>query len=261
MHAAKMRAAVPVPQARTRGWEGNRKVRARAGAAQAGTGSERRPGANKGFVEEMRFVAMRLHTKEQAPKEGQKEARKDEEKPVAQWTPTRQGYLNFLAESKKVYDCMETIMDDAPVAEYAKFKNTGLERGSALAEDIEWFRNTYDMVPSSIEASPGDEYVSLLESLSKKDPPAFICHYYNVYFAHTAGGLMIGRKMSESLLDGTTLKFYQWDGDVKEELLPRVRDTLNEVAEGWTREQKDRCLEETQKSFQYSGSLLRLIAT
>ena len=27
-----------------------------------------------GFVEEMRFVAMRLHTKDQAPKEGQKPA-------------------------------------------------------------------------------------------------------------------------------------------------------------------------------------------
>jgi len=261
MHAAAMQTAVPVAQARRQGGERRRKVQARAGAAQAGTGSERRPGANKGFVEEMRFVAMRLHTREQAPKEGQKEARKDEEKPVAQWTPTRQGYLNFLAESKKVYDCMESIMETAPVADYAKFRNTGLERGTALAEDIDWFRTTYDMIPSSNEASPGDEYVGLLEDLSREDPPAFICHYYNVYFAHTAGGLMIGRKMSESLLDGAALKFYQWDGDVKEELLPRVRDTLNEVAEGWTREQKDRCLEETQKSFQYSGSLLRLIAT
>jgi hypothetical protein len=31
-------------------------------------GGARRPGENKGFVEEMRFVAMKLHTREQAPK-------------------------------------------------------------------------------------------------------------------------------------------------------------------------------------------------
>jgi hypothetical protein len=30
-----------------------------------------RPGEKKGFVEEMRFVAMKLHTREQAPKEGE----------------------------------------------------------------------------------------------------------------------------------------------------------------------------------------------
>jgi hypothetical protein len=33
-----------------------------------------------------------------------------------------------------------------------------------------------------------------------------------------------------------------------------------EAAEGWSREEKDRCLEETGKSFQLSGQLLRLIA-
>lgn len=29
------------------------------------------------------------------------------------------------------------------------------------------------------------------------NPPAFICHYYNHYFAHTAGGRMIGAKVSQ----------------------------------------------------------------
>ena len=47
-----------------------------------------------------------------------------------------------------------------------------------------------------------------------------MCHYYNHYFAHTAGGRMIGRKMAANLLDGTTLKFYQWEsGDVKVRVL------------------------------------------
>ena len=45
---------------------------------------DRRPGEKKGFVEEMRFVAMRMHTREQAPKEGKAEPAK-EAKPMAQW--------------------------------------------------------------------------------------------------------------------------------------------------------------------------------
>ena len=39
--------------------------------------------------------------------------------------------------------------------------------------------------------------------------PKFICHYYNYYFAHLAGGRMIGKQMSKLLLDGETLEFYK----------------------------------------------------
>ena len=99
---------------------------------------------------------------------------------------------------------------------------------------------------------------------------------------------MIGKRMSAELLDGKTLKFYEWEGDVKEHLARwgaaracsaavscaqsppltynmgrgarRVRERINEGAEGWTREEKDKCLEETELSFKYSGALLREIA-
>ena len=50
------------------------------------------------------------------------------------------------------------------------------------------------------------------------------------------------------ILDGRELEFYKYDGDYKP-LLEKVRETLNEVAAGWTREQKDHCLEETEESF------------
>ena len=40
-----------------------------------------------GFVEEMRFVAMKLHTKDQAPKEGGKEASKHPMREVILWLP------------------------------------------------------------------------------------------------------------------------------------------------------------------------------
>ena len=50
----------------------------------------------------------------------------------------------------------------------------------------------------------------------------------------------------------------QYEGDFKQKL-DAVRAQLNAVAEGWTREDKDRCLQETEKSFAYSGGLLRTI--
>lgn len=80
---------------------------------------KRYPGESKGFVEEMRFVAMKLHTKEQA-KEGEKETKSPEERPVAKWEPTVDGYLRFLVDSKLVYDTLEGIIDEAtfPTCEF-----------------------------------------------------------------------------------------------------------------------------------------------
>lgn len=81
---------------------------------------KRYPGEAKGFVEEMRFVAMKLHTKEQA-KEGEKEVKEPEERPVAKWEPTVDGYLRFLVDSKLVYDTLEGIIEKAafPSCEYS----------------------------------------------------------------------------------------------------------------------------------------------
>lgn len=216
-----------------------------------------RPGEKKGFIEEMRFVAMRLHTKDQAPKEGQKEAPKT---PFSAWQPTLQGYLGFLVESKVLYDALEQIMADAALPEYKQFQNTGLERAGPLAADIEWMCKEHGLTPPEVaEDGPGNTYAKLVRELAKSDPPAFICHYYNVYFAHTAGGRMIGSKVSGMLLGGHELQFYQYQGDIKE-LLQGVRDSIDGLAETWTREQKDHCLQETEASFKYSGQLLQLIA-
>jgi len=203
---------------------------------------------------------MRLHTPRQAPGQGKKAEKAPEEKPVAAWKPTREGYLRFLVQSKAVYDTLEGIMASGVRPEYGVFTKTGLERGPALAEDVQWMAEAYGMaVPAVEEGSSGDTYSKYLQDISKSNPQAFICHWYNQYFAHTAGGIMIGKRMSAELLDGKTLKFYEWEGDVKEHLA-RVRERINEGAEGWTREEKDKCLEETELSFKYSGALLREIA-
>jgi len=68
---------------------------------------------------------------------------------------------------------------------------------------------------SATQDGPGMTYARMVADLAATDPPTFICHYYNFYFAHTAGGRMIGKKMSEMLLDSVTLRFYQWEGDVQ----------------------------------------------
>jgi len=221
-------------------------------ATAAATAKKRYPGEAKGFVEEMRFVAMKLHTKDQA-REGEKEA---EGPPVAKWEPTVDGYLRFLVDSKFVYDTLEAIVERAAFPEYAEFRNTGLERSESLAKDLEWFKEEGYTIPEP--SSPGVTYANYLQELSEKDPQSFICHFYNIYFAHSAGGRMIGKKVAEMILNKKELEFYKWNGDLSQ-LLQNVRDKLNRVAESWTREEKNHCLEETEKSFKFSGDILRLI--
>ncbi|KAJ4708267.1 Heme oxygenase 1 [Melia azedarach] len=205
---------------------------------------KRYPGEAKGFVEEMRFVAMKLHTKEQA-KEGEKEVKEPEERPVAKWEPTVDGYLRFLVDSKLVYDTLEGIIEKAAFPSYAEFRHTGLERSEKLAKDLEWFKEQGYAIPPP--SSPGITYSEYLMDLSEKDPQAFICHFYNIYFAHSAGGRMIGKKVAEKILHKKDLEFYKWDGDLSQ-LLQNVRDKLNKVAESWTREEKNHCLEEKLKN-------------
>ncbi|KAL5225748.1 hypothetical protein ABZP36_012387 [Zizania latifolia] len=236
-------------------WRGRgrgRMVSAAAAAAEiapAVSGEDGKP-----FVEEMRAVAMRLHTKEQA-NEGEKEP---EAPPVSRWEPSVEGYLRFLVDSKLVFQTLKAIVDRAAVPWYAEFRNTGLERSEQLKKDLEWFRLQGHIIPEP--SAPGTTYASYLEELAEKDPQAFICHFYNVYFAHTAGGRMIGKKVSEKILNKKELEFYIWEGNLSQ-LLQNVRNKLNQVASSWSRGEKDHCLEETEKSFKYSGDLLRHIFT
>eukprot|EP00877_Chromochloris_zofingiensis_P007725 jgi/Chrzof1/3205/Cz12g15230.t1_HO[v5.2] len=209
----------------------------------------------QGFVGEMRKVAMKLHTRDQAPKEGGKEASKT---PMSAWQPTREGYAQFLAESQAVYNAFEDIIQKAAYTEYAQFQNTGLERSAALQQDLHWFKDTYNITPTLQQDGPGMTYVQHIQRLAQEDPQAFICHYYNFYFAHTAGGRMIGSKVAGMILDGQQLKFYQWDGDVST-LLDNVRNKINVLAESWTPEQKTHCLRETEDTFKWSGGLLKCI--
>lgn len=86
----------------------NTTVKATAAETAAPSPAKKRfPGEAKGFVEEMRFVAMKLHTRDQA-REGEKEA---EGPPVAKWDPSIDGYLRFLVDSKLVFETLEGIVE------------------------------------------------------------------------------------------------------------------------------------------------------
>ena len=107
----------------------------------------------------------------------------------------------------------------------------------------------------------GKDYADFLNNLAKESPPRFLCHFYNAYFATSKGGKMIGRKVSEMILDGKELEFYIWNKKwrFRKKFLAEVKENLNEAAEKWTREEKDICLEETPHPFNPSRALLRLI--
>jgi heme oxygenase len=206
--------------------------------------------ANSFVQTEMRGAAMALHTKDQAPREGKQPA----QKPVSDWQPGRAEYLQFLVDSREVYSTLEEIVETTPL--FSSFAKSGLERSEALTKDIAWFAEEGLAEPPVAEY--GREYATFLKSMvAEGRNEEFVCHFYNFYFAHTAGGRMIGKRMAQMLLDGRTLEFYQWSGgNVDKELLPALRSKIDAMVGGWTREQKDACIAETANSFKQGGALL-----
>ncbi|CAB4266403.1 unnamed protein product [Prunus armeniaca] len=208
------------------------------------------PGESKGITEEMRFVAMRLQN-------NSSESDVDGDGGEAEtWRPSVEGFLKYLVDSKLVFDTVERIVDDSNDVAYAYFRKTGLERSEGLSEDLEWFKQQGMVIPEP--SSPGVSYAKYLQELADNSAPLFLCHFYNIYFSHIAGGQVIARQVSEKLLEGRELGFYTWEGDVQE-LLKGVREKLNKLGEHWTRDDKNKCLRETTKSFRYLGQIVRLI--
>ena len=156
---------------------------------------------------------MRLHTRSQAPKEG-----KAAEKQKEPYTPTRGDYLQFLVDSKHVYEALEEIVNGRE--ELKEFRNTGLERVASLEKDIAFMSKEYSLDRPTIGPA-GLEYAQVLRAITTI--PEFMCHYYNFYFAHTAGGRMIGKQMSSLLLDKKTLEFYKVNSPKNEVLLLGLR--------------------------------------
>ncbi|KAL9180451.1 hypothetical protein ACHAXT_008421 [Thalassiosira profunda] len=203
------------------------------------------------ILEELRDVAMKLHTKEQAPREGQAKA---PAKPAEPYVPTTQAdYLQFLVDSHAVYVALEEIVNSKD--KLAPFRNTGIERTKELEKDIAWMCEEFDLERPAVGGA-GDRYAETLRDMVKGDAdiPEFMCHYYNFYFAHLAGGRMIGKQMSKLLLDGKTLEFYKWGEDVNE-LKAKVKNQIEEAAKEWTREERDKCINATPATFMGGGAI------
>eukprot|EP00565_Helicotheca_tamesis_P001819 CAMPEP_0185724056 /NCGR_PEP_ID=MMETSP1171-20130828/660_1 /TAXON_ID=374046 /ORGANISM="Helicotheca tamensis, Strain CCMP826" /LENGTH=272 /DNA_ID=CAMNT_0028391831 /DNA_START=178 /DNA_END=996 /DNA_ORIENTATION=+ len=201
---------------------------------------------------ELRGAAMKLHTKKQAPKEGQApEKQPPTPKP---YTPTHADYLSFLVDSQHVYQTMEDIVNQKD--ELSIFRNTGLERTKPLEADIQFMCEAYGLQRPDV-GQAGLSYVQELQRIASGGSdlvPEFLCHYYNFYFAHTAGGRMIGKQMSALLLDKKTLDFYKWDGDLNK-IKANVKESIEDMAAKWTQEEKDVCVSATAAAFRGGGAL------
>lgn len=123
-----------------------------------------------------------------------------------------------------------------------------------LEKDIAYIQSKYG-VPATTPSASATEYAKFLKNV---ETPVLVCHFYNYYFAHTAGGRMIGKTVMDSVFDGYLFEFYQWEGDVKE-ILTQVKTQIDEIASTWTRQQKDASLGATPETFQKSGALLRVL--
>ena len=208
-----------------------------------------------GFIDtELRGAAMKLHTRAQSPKEGEVE---DKPKPVEPYVTTHLDYLKFLVDSQHVYQAFEEIVNMEEMSpELSPFINTGLERVQPLEKDIEFMVSEYNI--EKPEVGPfGESYAKHMRGIASKGKeavPEFMCHYYNYYFAHTAGGRMIGKKMASLLLDKKTLEFYQWDGDLNE-VKATVKGNIEKMAADWSREEKDMCINATKDAFRGGGGI------
>eukprot|EP00563_Minutocellus_polymorphus_P005536 CAMPEP_0181031454 /NCGR_PEP_ID=MMETSP1070-20121207/6240_1 /TAXON_ID=265543 /ORGANISM="Minutocellus polymorphus, Strain NH13" /LENGTH=289 /DNA_ID=CAMNT_0023108831 /DNA_START=50 /DNA_END=919 /DNA_ORIENTATION=+ len=211
-----------------------------------------------GFIDgELRGAAMRLHTRSQAPREGQAPEPSRPKKHVT----TLDDYLHFLVDSQAVYQAFEDVANDLEVM--GPYRNTGLERVKALDEDIAFICSEYGVARPEI-GEYGNTYAKEIRKLAKDGKvPELMCHYYNHYFAHTAGGIMIGKAMAAALLDKKVLNFYKWttpEGDVIESrkplsLLEPVRAGIEKMAAAWSGEERKRCVDETAATFRYGGQL------
>lgn len=133
---------------------------------------------------------------------------------------------------------------------------------SALDKDIA-FLSEMDVQPAGYEgeSSPGTEYARYLKALSEDNLPGFICHYYNTYFAHTAGGRMIGKAVSNKILDGAKLDFYHAYPKSVSKLMTPVKESLEDIAVDWSEEERKSCVKETGKAFKYAGQVMRQITS
>ncbi|KAI4996980.1 probable inactive heme oxygenase 2, chloroplastic [Hordeum vulgare subsp. vulgare] len=246
------------------------------------------PGEAVGVAEEIRFVAMRLRNTKRSTRKGNnradgveeddeseeevedneemdeegndevKEEEGEDNHEVEEWMPSMEGFVRYLVDSKLVFDTVERIIAGSTDVAYVYFRRSGMERAASIEKDLEWFREQAIEIPEP--STFGSTYAAYLSELAGRSAPAFLSHYYNIYFSHTTGGLAIGKKTCDKILEGRLLEFYKWDSD-PEILLKDAREKLNELSKHWSRKDRNLCLKEAAKCFQYMGRIVRLMVS
>ena len=210
------------------------------------------PLATEPFTREARARALKLHAATQVHGGEGRELT---------FRPTIHGVVQFLVESKAVYDAFEDIV--ATDMAYCRLEDTGLERGDAIARDLGYIHATYPPATRTGrfagENGMGSTYAGLLRRLAREDPPAFLCHYYSFYFAHMAGGRMMGNVIGEVLFHGWVGEFYAWDADA-DKRRESLRALIDDMAAAWTTREREEALRHVPVAFAWTLELLDLIS-
>lgn len=238
--------------------------------------------SSRSIIAEMRSAAMKLHSRPpraakkpthsgdaEATAHSKKALKKAPMMNVSAWSPSRDAFVQYLVDSQHVYLTFERLILTRPALALA-LHGTGLARHAALDDDLLRLGVAPRAVhPASADAAAPTPCVPSAAALAYADAvlaacerggaPAFACHYYNHYFAHTAGGRMIGRRMQE--LFDVELAFYSsYPHGGVDECVERAKAALEELARGWNERERAACTAETAAAFQGSGALLRQLA-
>lgn len=197
--------------------------------------------------------------------------------------------MQYLVDSLHVYQTFDEIVRTTP--SLYTLNNTGMERVDAIQKDIQWLLEFDSTLYIPTVAEPGKTYSAYLKTLVLTNYPGFICHFYNQYFAHTAGGMRIGLNIADKLLGGKKLHFYTWlpnshtiptttsnttsisttppttsttittstdniELNYINELKLQLQQRIDAIAVHWTLEQRQSCRNETANCFYYGQKLL-----
>ncbi|KAF9622483.1 hypothetical protein IFM89_031887 [Coptis chinensis] len=106
------------------------------------------PGESQGIVEEMRFVAMKLRSEKVSNAQGSEEEIESSLENSQTWEPKIEGFINYLVDSKLVFETLECIVEESEDVSYAYFRKTGLERAEVISKDLEWFSQQGWVIPN-----------------------------------------------------------------------------------------------------------------
>ncbi|CAN1197457.1 Probable inactive heme oxygenase 2, chloroplastic [Linum perenne] len=206
----------------------HKKRKAISEAESQDSGSESDSGGDEVEEEEKEEQQEEEQGEEEEAKKVEEEGGEEEGKSET-WVPSMEGFVKYLVASKLVFNTVERILDTSDEISYTHFRNNGLERSKALANDLEWLADNYGVkIPEP--SNQGVIYAKYLEEIAQNSAPLFLSHLYNIYFSHIAGGRVITTQVCDQLLEGKELEFLQWEGDAQE-LLKGVRDKLKTLGE------------------------------